>query len=89
MHPNQENEEGQVDQKEEYTGFQKYFNRFDELIMKPLFILNYDKAKMKKLKAFHKTFADSGGEIASSFMSKKKIQGSAVFYENLLMENEV
>lgn len=71
MHPNQENEEDPGTEKEEYTGVQKYFNRFDELIMKPLFIHNYDKAIMKKVKAFHKTYSENGGEIARSYMSKK------------------
>jgi hypothetical protein len=53
--------------------------------MKPLFIFNYDKSVMKKIKAFHKTYSQDAGDIANSFKSKKDKHSSAVFNENLLM----
>lgn len=69
-----------------YTGVQKYFNRFDELIMKPLFIFNYDKTTMKKVRAFHKIYAEDAGGIANSYLSKKEKHGSAVYNEAFLMD---
>jgi hypothetical protein len=39
LHPNEERKHG----KRVYRGCAKYLNRFDELIMKPIFIYNYEK----------------------------------------------
>ena len=44
LHPNEE-------QKQKYhhvKGFSKYLNRFDELIMKPIFIYKYERNMQKK-----------------------------------------
>ena len=57
--------------------------------MKPLFIFNYDKTIMKKVKAFHKVFSEEGGQIANSYKSKKSLRTSAFNDENLLINNEV
>jgi hypothetical protein len=58
--------------------------------MKPLFIFNYDKTIMKKVKAFHKVFSEEGGKIATAYKSKKSISGASAFNdENLLINDEV
>jgi NhaP-type Na+/H+ or K+/H+ antiporter len=46
-----------------HTGCGKYFNRFDELIMKPIFIYKYEKNMQKSSKEFFEFYMKQGQEI--------------------------
>jgi len=66
VHPNEENASTQgpltgdkrrkSTSKKQYTGCSKYLHRFDELIMKPIFIYNYERNMQKKSKEFFNLF---------------------------------
>lgn len=66
VHPNEENASTQgplngtkkksKSEKKKYTGCSKYLHRFDELIMKPIFIYNYERNMQKKSKEFFNLF---------------------------------
>lgn len=75
LHPNEE----RPDKTEHHhAGFLKYMNRFDELIMKPIFIYKYEKSMQKKSKEFFNLFMKQGDEIEHDFvedgMSKKAMR---------------
>lgn len=53
LHPN---EERPSRQKTVHAGCAKYLHRFDELIMKPIFIYKYEKNMQKKSKEFFELF---------------------------------
>ena len=64
LHPNQENaNKKSMKSKRYYTGCAKYLHRFDELIMKPLFIYNYERNMQKKSKEFFNLFMNQGTQI--------------------------
>jgi hypothetical protein len=63
LHPNEERKQG----KRVYRGCAKYLNRFDELIMKPIFIYNYEKKMQKKSKEFFNLFMKQGKLIEEEF----------------------
>jgi hypothetical protein len=63
LHPNEERKHG----KRVYRGCAKYLNRFDELIMKPIFIYNYEKNMQKKSKEFFTLFMKQGKLIEEEF----------------------
>ena len=50
-----------------YTGCSKYLHRFDELIMKPLFIYNYERNMQKKSKEFFNLFMNQGTQIEQEY----------------------
>lgn len=50
-----------------YTGCAKYLNRFDEMIMRPIFIYRYERSMMKKSREFIKLFMNHGAEIEADF----------------------
>lgn len=50
-----------------YKGCAKYLHRFDELIMKPMFIYKYEKTIQKKAKEFFKHFMKHGDEVEQEF----------------------
>lgn len=63
LHPNQERKS----HKRVHTGCSKYLHRFDELIMKPIFIYKYEKNMQKKSKEFFNLFMKEGNEIEKEF----------------------
>lgn len=64
LHPNQEApEKKQVVR----SGCIKYLYRFDELIMKPIFIYKYEKDMQKKSQEFFELFMKNGEEIEKDF----------------------
>ena len=63
LHPNQERKH----HKKMYTGCSKYLHRFDELIMKPIFIYKYEKNMQRKSKEFFNLFMKEGNEIEKEF----------------------
>mmetsp|Transcript_9362 Transcript_9362/g.14206 ORF Transcript_9362/g.14206 Transcript_9362/m.14206 type:complete len:419 (+) Transcript_9362:778-2034(+) len=63
MHPNEEHHR----YKRIHTGCGKYLNRFDELIMKPIFIYKYEKNMQKKSREFFNLFMQQGNEIEQEF----------------------
>ena len=50
LHPNQEKHHHH--HKKHYKGCSKYLHRFDEMIMKPIFIYKYERNMQKKSKEF-------------------------------------
>ena len=50
-----------------FKGCAKYLNRFDEMIMRPIFIYRYEKSLMKKSKEFINLFMKHGEEIQEDF----------------------
>lgn len=66
-HPNQEQAEVKGKNKRYYTGCSKYLHRFDELIMKPLFIYNYERNMQKKSKEFFNLFMNQGTQIEQEY----------------------
>ena len=76
LHPNEENETGEhgkVKYKHFHKGCAKYLHRFDEMIMKPLFIYKYEKNMVKQQKNFFELFYKEGSQIEDQF---KKSQPS-------------
>lgn len=69
LHPNQERA-GTNKQKRIYRGCAKYLNRFDELIMKPIFIYKYEKDMQKKSKEFFDLFMKEGDTIEKEFLKE-------------------
>lgn len=71
LHPNQE--QAEIDKKTKskryYTGCSKYLHRFDELIMKPLFIYNYERNMQKKSKEFFNLFMKQGANIEQGYQT--------------------
>ena len=53
--------------KKHYKGCAKYFHRFDEMIMKPIFIYRYERHMQKKSKEFFRLFMKQGEEIENEF----------------------
>lgn len=60
------------DRKRVYTGCAKYLHRFDELIMRPLFIYKYEKKMVKKSEEFFDVFAKQGQVIEENFQKSAK-----------------
>jgi len=81
LHPNQE---GTVRYKRIHTGCEKYFHRFDELIMKPIFIYKYEKDMQKKSKEFFTMFMKQGQEIEQEF-AQEQITNKQIREEGLKM----
>jgi len=54
----------------------KYLHRFDELIMKPLFIYKYEKNMQKKSRDFFDLFMNMGEEIENEFKNDTSSQPS-------------
>ena len=69
LHPNQEQQTHRY--KRVHTGCAKYLHRFDELIMKPIFIYKYEKDMQKKSKEFFDLFMKQGNEIEQEFAHDK------------------
>jgi hypothetical protein len=46
-----------------YKGCAKYLHRFDELIMRPIFIYRYEKRMQKKSKEFFNVMMEHGQEL--------------------------
>jgi hypothetical protein len=72
LHPNEEKpqDEASVTQahhQRRYRGCAKYLHRFDELIMKPIFIHKYEKHMEKKSTDFFELFMKQGQEIEKEF----------------------
>jgi len=77
VHPNEENASTQgpltgdkrrkSTSKKQYTGCSKYLHRFDELIMKPIFIYNYERNMQKKSKEFFNLFMKQGQNIEDEY----------------------
>jgi hypothetical protein len=63
LHPNEE----RTRTRRVHTGCAKYLHRFDELIMKPIFIYKYEKNMQKKSKQFFDLFMKNGDEIEQEF----------------------
>lgn len=53
--------------KHRYKGCAKYLHRFDEMIMKPLFIYNYERKQQKKSQEFFRLFQAGGDEIEKDY----------------------
>ena len=68
LHPNEVKSARKI-----YTGCAKYFNRFDELIMKPIFIYKYEKKMQKTSKEFFDLFMKAGTEIERDYKNAKKV----------------
>ena len=66
LHPNEE----RTRTRRVHTGCAKYLHRFDELIMKPIFIYKYEKNMQKKSKQFFDLFMKNGGEIELEFTTQ-------------------
>ena len=62
--------------KRRYRGCVKYLHRFDELIMKPLFIYKYEKNMQKKSRDFFDLFMNMGEEIENEFKNDTSSQPS-------------
>lgn len=60
MHPNEENAMEKTKTRRYYTGCLKYLHRFDELIMKPVFIYRYERNMQRKSKDFFNLFMKQG-----------------------------
>jgi NhaP-type Na+/H+ or K+/H+ antiporter len=78
VHPNQERKQKQ----RIHTGCAKYLHRFDELIMKPIFIYKYERNMQKKSKEFFNLFMKQGNEIEKEFqregMSEAQLRESGL-----------
>ena len=64
LHPNEEKHKKKT---HHYHGCSKYLHRFDELIMKPIFIYKYERNMQKKSKEFFELFMKQGNEIEKEF----------------------
>ena len=64
LHPN---EERSSKPKAAHAGCAKYLHRFDELIMKPIFIYKYERNMQKKSKEFFELFMKQGDEIEREY----------------------
>lgn len=69
LHPN---EERPHHHHHVYTGCIKYLRRFDEVIMKPIFIYKYEKEMQKKSKEFFQLFMKEGSQIEEQYRQEKK-----------------
>ena len=67
LHPNEVKQSRKI-----HTGISKYFNRFDELIMKPIFIYKYEKGLQKSSKEFFHLFMTEGQEIEQNYKNENK-----------------
>lgn len=65
LHPNEDPKKHHG--KRIYSGCGKYLHRFDELIMKPIFIYKYEKNMQKKSMEFFELFMKQGDEIEHEF----------------------
>ena len=65
LHPNEERNHNK--HKTVHSGCAKYLHRFDELIMKPIFIYKYEKNMQKKSKEFFELFMKQGNEIEREY----------------------
>lgn len=73
IHPNEENgEEQPLDLtrtvKEEDKGFVYYCKRFDEFILKPIFVYKYDKNMAKRVREFYEMMAHDGVNVEKKFV---------------------
>ena len=68
VHPNAETIASK--EKRIHTGCSKYMHRFDEMIMKPIFIYKYEKSMQKKSKEFFKIFMKAGTQIEDDFQKE-------------------
>jgi hypothetical protein len=62
LHPNEIKSTRKI-----YTGCAKYLNRFDELVMKPIFIYKYEKKMQKSSKEFFELFMKKGTEMEQDY----------------------
>jgi transposase len=75
LHPNQEagsdkeskSATQRYSKKKHYKGCAKYLHRFDEMIMKPVFIYRYERKMQKKSKEFFRVMMKQGEEIENEF----------------------
>ena len=78
LHPNQE-KKPHHHHKKHYKGCAKYLHRFDEMIMKPIFIYRYEKNMQKKSKQFFELMMKQGDQIENEF---KQEQSTRNKFEN-------
>lgn len=81
LHPNQEEAESATHRIKQYTvhtGCVKYLRRFDEVIMKPIFIYKYEKKMQKKSKEFFELFMKQGDQIEEDFKKDARSKKKAV-----------
>ena len=71
QHPNEEQRKSAARHMHVYKGCAKYLHRFDELIMRPIFIYRYEKNMQKKSKEFFDIFMKYGDEIEQDFNQEK------------------
>lgn len=69
LHPNEEKSviASHKNKTRRYKGCIKYLHRFDELIMKPIFIYKYEKNMQKRSTDFFELFMKQGQEIEMEF----------------------
>lgn len=58
--------------KHRYKGCAKYLHRFDEMIMKPLFIYRYERKQQKKSQEFFRLFQQGGDEIERDYAAMEQ-----------------
>ena len=56
VHPNEESPSKSKREKNKLKGIGKYLHRFDELILKPIFIYKYERNMQKKSEQFFELF---------------------------------
>lgn len=67
LHPNFQVAGRRGERKRVYKGCLKYLHRFDEMIMRPLFIYKYEKKMIKKTDQFFSIFKTQGHKIEEDF----------------------
>ena len=86
LHPNQER--GDFRYKRIHSGCAKYLHRFDELIMKPIFIYKYERNMQKKSKEFFDLFMKQGDEIENEFkLENRKISREETIARAVMLED--
>lgn len=75
LHPNEEKSQlaSQKQRVRRYKGCFKYLHRFDELIMKPIFIYKYEKNMQKRSTDFFELFMKQGQAIEQEFKNEAAI----------------
>lgn len=66
-----------------YTGCAKYLHRFDELIMKPIFIYKYEKAMQKKSREFFDRLMNQGDKLEQDYR-KELTDNRALMQQGLI-----
>ena len=70
QHPNLEKKKSDTPK---LRGCAKYLNRFDEMIMKPIFIYKYERNMQKQSKEFFELFMKQGKEIEKEFRKENLV----------------